>query len=292
MINSPRTEVKGHTSKKSYSVRAFRSHNSRLILLPAVPLLGASWALMWSQDTFWNPLFFVGMWTGATLLMYGFAPNGYPGWRSHALLMAVAVPVWWWFELVNSRVGNWEYINQHDYTSVEYFLLASLAFSTVVPALHAAWSLTTPWLRPPPSYSEDEPSRRYVLEASAGALTLASVFILPEVFFPFAWVAPFLILDGLVGYRGGRSIAAELAKDEWRLAAAVGLAGLLCGILWEFWNYWSTPKWIYHVPHFDFLQVFEMPLLGYGGYVPFAWGVYQLLQLGSLKAIVGRKAVR
>jgi hypothetical protein len=48
------------------------------------------------------------------------------------------------------------------------------------------------------------------------------------------------------------------------------LAGLVCGIVWEFWNYWARSKWIYAVPIFPNLRIFEMPLPGYGGFPPFA----------------------
>ena len=245
----------------------------------ALLLLGTSWALIWSQDTFWNPLFFVGLWTGATLLMYTRGRRGYPGLLRHLALMSVSVLVWWWFELVNGRVGSWEYIHRYDYSAVEYFLLASLAFSTVVPTLHSAWRLVLSWLRPLPGSVSPRHNRAYLIEALAGAGTQVLIFSFPALFFPLVWVAPFLVLDGLVGYWGGRSLARDLCRGEWRLAAAIGLAGIICGGLWEFWNFWSTPKWIYHVGYVEFLHVFEMPILGYAGYVPFAWSIYQLLQL-------------
>ena len=54
---------------------------------------------------------------------------------------------------------------------------------------------------------------------------------------------------------------------------------LICGFFWEFWNFKSHPKWAYHVPGVDFLRVFEMPLLGYLGYLPFALEVYLLKEL-------------
>ena len=117
---------------------------------------------------------------------------------------------------------------------------------------------------------------------------MTATFGWPSLFFPLVWVGPFLILDGLVGYEGGRSLARDLLDGDWRLAVAIGLAGLTCGFLWEFWNYWSTPKWIYHIPYMEVLQVFEMPLLGYGGYVPFAWSVYQLLHVKPIRLAIGR----
>ncbi len=260
------------------------------ILAPGVLLLGASWALMWTQQTYWNPLFFTGTWLGAALVVYGARPDSYPGVRKHLLLAATSVGVWWWFELVNTRVDNWEYIMLYDYGIVPYALLASLAFSTVVPALDAAWGLTLSALSPSTSRGDGIGQRGYAIEVLTGATGVVMTFAVPDIFFPLVWVAPFLVLDGLVGYTGGRSIAGDLVRGEWRLALAVGLAGLVCGFLWEFWNYRATPKWVYDVPYVDFLHVFEMPLLGYAGYIPFAWSVYQLLHLRPLERMLHGRA--
>ena len=48
------------------------------------------------------------------------------------------------------------------------------------------------------------------------------------------------------------------------------LSGLLCGVLWEFWNYWSRRKWHYTVPIMEDVKIFEMPLPGYFGFPAFA----------------------
>ncbi len=74
---------------------------------------------MWNLDTYWNPLFFTVTWTGATLLMYSAGPGGYPGPRRHATLLAVSVPLWWWFEFVNASAGNWECVHQYGYGALE-----------------------------------------------------------------------------------------------------------------------------------------------------------------------------
>jgi hypothetical protein len=60
---------------------------------------------------------------------------------------------------------------------------------------------------------------------------------------------------------------------------ALWLGGLLCGFFWEMWNLHSYPKWIYHVPYDGFWKVFEMPILGYLGYLPFAMELYLMAQL-------------
>ncbi len=251
-----------------------------------LPLLVVCWTLLWSRQSVWNPLFFTGMWSGAVLVMYAGGWLGYPGIRRHAVLMALSVPIWWWFELVNLRVGNWEYVGKVTYTWPVYMALSSVAFSIVLPALDAAWSL---FIRQEvPAVGRAGPREWHLVEVALGVALQSLVFALPVLFFFAVWIAPFLMLDGLVGYQGGRSLVWDLLRGRWRLAVAVAAGGLLCGVLWEFWNYWATPKWVYHVPWVDFAHLFEMPVLGYGGYIPFAWSVYQLLHLGPIRRVLTR----
>jgi hypothetical protein len=89
-------------------------------------------------------------------------------------------------------------------------------------------------------------------------------------------------LDAAVAALGGRCLARELWLRRWDVAAPVGLAGVACGFCWELWNVAALPKWTYQVPFVDFLRVFEMPLLGYLGYIPFSWAIYQLVQFAGL----------
>ena len=63
------------------------------------------------------------------------------------------------------------------------------------------------------------------------------------------------------------STAAE--HGDWRKITSYALAALVCGFFWELWNYYSLVRWIYDVPYVNALHIFEMPLLGYAGYIPF-----------------------
>ncbi len=250
-------------------------------------LLGACWALLWSVTSYWSPLFFTGLWFGAALLMYAAGPEDHPGWRRHGALAVASVPVWWWFEAVNVRVDNWEYVLTHPYGRIEYAVFASLAFSTVVPALDAASRLfragrPTDGKAPEPGSAVS--GRVATGEAAAGLVARGLFFALPDMFFPLVWVGPFLVLDAAVGLVTGDSLMMQTATGRWRTAVAVALAGLMCGFLWEMWNFWAAPKWIYDIPHLGYLKVFEMPILGYLGYVPFAWSIYQLVRLADLSA--------
>ena len=60
------------------------------------------------------------------------------------------------------------------------------------------------------------------------------------------------------------------------------------------WNFYSYPKWLYRVPSVGFLHIFEMPLLGYGGYIPFSLELFALYHLvvGLLKRREGRDFVQ
>jgi hypothetical protein len=48
------------------------------------------------------------------------------------------------------------------------------------------------------------------------------------------------------------------------------------------WNYWSLPQWYYTVPHVGFGKVFAMPILGYGGYLPFALEIFAVHHFARL----------
>lgn len=60
---------------------------------------------------------------------------------------------------------------------------------------------------------------------------------------------------------------------------ALALGGLVCGFFWELWNWRSVPYWVYDTPGWDFWHVFEMPLFGYLGYLPFGLELYPLAHL-------------
>lgn len=66
------------------------------------------------------------------------------------------------------------------------------------------------------------------------------------------------------------------AQADWRPAMGLAVGCLICAFFWEMWNFYSYPRWVYHVPLVGFLHVFEMPLLGYLGYIPFSRELFAL----------------
>jgi hypothetical protein len=61
----------------------------------------------------------------------------------------------------------------------------------------------------------------------------------------------------------------NLRKGDYRALVILAIAALVCGFFWEMWNFWSMPKWRYNVPFVNVFHVFEMPVVGFAGYLPF-----------------------
>jgi hypothetical protein len=84
------------------------------------------------------------------------------------------------------------------------------------------------------------------------------------------WVGFILLLDPLNYSARGRSLLRDFETGGTSTLYSLLVSGLICGILWEFWNYWAAAKWLYAFPTLPAWKVFEMPLLGYLGFPAFA----------------------
>ena len=103
---------------------------------------------------------------------------------------------------------------------------------------------------------------------------------------PIVWPSPYLaapvflgfilLLDPVNDWRGVESLLGDVRRGHYERLINLALSGLICGGLWEFWNYWARAKWMYDVPiiatgtAWTNWKIFEMPLLGYAGFPPFA----------------------
>ncbi len=96
------------------------------------------------------------------------------------------------------------------------------------------------------------------------------------------WLGFIFLLDPV-----NRRLGAEALT--WDRTVNLGLAGLICGIVWEFWNYWARTKWIYDVPILPHLRIFEMPVPGYGGFPPFALECFTMYVMVRLVAWRGAR---
>ena len=104
-----------------------------------------------------------------------------------------------------------------------------------------------------------------------GAAMLASPFLVSAKLARYmaapVWLGFIFLLDPINARRGAQPLMPSGRTDR---VINLSLSGVLCGVLWEFWNYWSKAKWHYTVPIMDHLRIFEMPVPGYLGFPAFA----------------------
>ena len=103
----------------------------------------------------------------------------------------------------------------------------------------------------------------------SGKHRIAGIGIWPEWLFPLVWVAPLLLITGLQLLAGEQTIFTAAEKGDWTALWLAPVAALICGFCWEMWNSGSLVHWEYAVPSVHRFKLFEMPLLGYAGYLPF-----------------------
>lgn len=203
-------------------------------------------------------------------------------------LFIVSAPVWWLFEILNYVIKNWQYDGREYFTDMEYFLLASLSFSTVIPAVFEAAEFigSFNWINKFQSralLSKDERtlSRLFLI----GIISLMLLLVFPAYFYYLVWLSVYLVIEPVNIRLKNPSLLDYTAKRDWRPIAALAIGSLMCGFFWEMWNYYSYPKWEYYLPMVNFLHIFEMPVLGYIGYIPFSFELYAVyhLLMGAFK---------
>jgi hypothetical protein len=254
------------------------------------------WILNWSLEglrTHWG---FFPMWLGYCLVI-----DAWVLYRTgtslltrslskYAGLFAVSAPAWWLFEAINVRTQNWIYLGSHNFARWEYALWATLNFSTVVPAVFGTAELVSSFqfikkIRRGPVV---RPTRRNTwIFFITGLVMLALMMIWPILFFPFVWLSVYFLIEPINIWLGHRSLSEWTQHGDWRPVIALWIGAIITGFFWEMWNYFSFPKWIYQVPGVQTLHLFEMPLLGYGGYMPFALELYAMYHL--IAGLLGHK---
>jgi hypothetical protein len=242
-----------------------------------------AWVLAWTGFDWFaslQPHTFTPLWLAFILVINGvcFRHNGHCMMLDRPvyflLLFPTSAAFWWFFEYLNRFVQNWSYIGP-EFSSWEYFWYATLPFCTVLPAVLGIrdWILSTRWLtkkfRNFRSLRIPHPKILASLTLVASASGLAGIGVWPNALFPLLWVSPLLIIISLQTLMDERHILSELAVGNWTALVAAALAAIICGVFWEMWNYFSLAKWTYSIPFVHRFQIFEMPLLGYAGYLPF-----------------------
>lgn len=243
-----------------------------------------AWILAWTRFSWfaaWQPFTFSPLWfayivtvnaltwrrTGACMLTHRK--------RYFLLLFPVSALFWWFFEYLNRFVQNWYYVGIGALTPLDYFLYATLPFATVLPAVMGTCDLLATFPRLVAGLIPFLPLSRVpsrlvaVIALILCASGLAGIGLWPDCLFPLLWLAPLGILASLQSLAGRTTLFADCIRGDWRRIVLLALAALICGIFWEMWNYHSLAKWVYAVPFVNRFHIFEMPILGYAGYLPF-----------------------
>ena len=202
------------------------------------------------------------------------------------LIAIISIGGWWLCEFYNApRFWKSDYEIWWHYHNLEPNLMLrrvgyDWAFATIFPLLFLTAEVFRLTI-----FKRSEPGRRISLSRNAKLILIVfgvAGVIIPLIY-PSAWVAPVIwlsfvfLLDPLNDLRGWPSITGDLARGDWRRLWSLLAGGLICGILWEYFNYWAIAKWTYTVPYLGNVKLFEMPVLGFLGFPPFAvecWAIY------------------
>jgi hypothetical protein len=245
----------------------------------------SGWAGNWFGEGLRTHIFFFPQWLGFILLVDAWVLKRTDSslvkrdLKKFISLFFISIPVWWLFELLNVRVQNWFYVGREHFNNTEYFLLASLNFSIVIPAVFEVTELLTTFrwtkkLKRGPVIADNRKTAKVLIVLGVSLLALDLFW--PRYFYLFTWVSVYLVVEGINILLNKNSLIRFTSAGNWYPLYMLALGCLCCGILWECWNFYSYPKWIYKIPYVDFLRIFEMPLLGYLGYIPFAFELYSI----------------
>jgi hypothetical protein len=190
------------------------------------------------------------------------------GWRLVAMF-ALSAPFWWAFEIANWRLENWKYVGTSIYGDQAHVVLKTISFLFVLPALAESRDLLRSFVRFPHPPAIPLPSSTATALVVLGLACVPLLYLFPDQTFPLVWLAPLAVLDAVAELRGRPSIIGLVRQGRAGPVLLLATAGLGTGILWEMWNWGAVPFWQYRIPYVGFLPVFEMPILGYLGYLPF-----------------------
>jgi hypothetical protein len=203
-------------------------------------------------------------------------------------MIPISVFVWLIFESYNFIIRNWSY-NLAPPQIWHRWPGYVAAFSTVLPGIFITSDLVELLFRrstrtPASGYEaltarpSTRPSGLFIF---AGLVLTIAPLVWPRYLFAAVWLGPIFLLDPMLERVGIRSLSLDISSGDRRRLWSLLLGGWVCGGMWEFWNYWAGSKWTYSVPFLGHFKIFEMPILGFLGFPPFAlecWILYHLLR--------------
>ncbi len=187
----------------------------------------------------------------------------------------LSVAFWCLFEAYNRVMPGWRYQNLVANLSVR-LLGYAVSFATIMPGLF----LTCELLQSFGAFARVRmPPLRWSRGALAASVVIGALCCLGPPFCPentrgclwaFVWVGWFFLLEPFNYWRGAQSIYRDWGEGNLARTLQLFATGIVCGFLWEFWNMWAYTRWVYIFPLGQNLKFFEMPLVGFLGFLPFA----------------------
>jgi hypothetical protein len=227
-------------------------------------------------------------WTGFILVADGLLDRRGASWVRRrplelALMAAISIPSWLLFEWYDRprfwRSGGpelwWHYTGLPEWPWRGFGY--AWAFATITPAVLLLAHLLEPAMDRALGRGRGGrvPVEVAVLVMSVGAVLAAFPLLWPSPYFAAdVWLAWPLFLDPINRMRGHASVLGDLERGRRGRLFALFAAGLACGLLWEAWNWRATARWGYTVPFAGDWKLFEMPVLGFLGFAPFAVAVF------------------
>lgn len=188
------------------------------------------------------------------------------------IMLVLSNLCWLVYEWYNFALHNWYYAGLSSQVW-QRFVGYSTSFASIFPGIF----ITADLLESFGLFRDRNPRPRKLSHVFLAASFLGglSCAVFPILFpspyvFGLVWIAYFFLLEPVNYWMKSSSIYDDLEAGKWQRFWLLLAAGAVCGGLWEFWNYWAHAKWIYTVPFTRNIKYFEMPLLGFLGFPPFA----------------------
>ncbi|MBC8182463.1 hypothetical protein H8E88_15295 [candidate division KSB1 bacterium] len=199
--------------------------------------------------------------------------------KEFLFMLLMSLICWLIFEAYNIHLQNWKYINLPENMLIR-LVGYGWSFITITPGIILTSELIDSW---------EIFDRIKIKKFAISKLTLnfwviiGALFLIIPVFLPrsyaqylfvLIWIGFVFLLDPINSYLGKHSLFVDLRDGKINKLLSLFLSGIICGFLWEFWNYWALTKWIYTLPFLENPRIFEMPLAGFLGFLPFAVECY------------------
>lgn len=265
-----------------------------------VLMLGIPLVLLWGQfskpqlllNWAWIPVFW-----GYTLMMDGwlYVRTGGKSIIKNSPKEMIAVGVsamagWMLFEYLNFFVeDNWFYPNGGSIPDDEFLVYAIIGSSGLIPVIFVLYRLLNTFPNIRNRFSNGPkfqlPNWAINLILIIFLVGMFAISFYPQQLFGLLWVAPMAIIAITLHKIGLWTPFYPIKTGNWGPFFKYTLTYLIFGVSLECINYFSgqhlangevithTPAyWVYSIPYVNFWHLFEMPILGFLGYLPF--GLY------------------